>query len=249
MKNKQMNQLFNFSNLRIPALSVMAMLLFWMNGSAQCKDYSISVKGDTLNCTDMKDLKQGKWVVRYEEVRGEPGYEEEGEFRNGKKEGPWRVYTLMGDVLAIEFYRWGNKHGKQQYFNAMGDMVREESWIAQNPDKPTETIEVYDVNDPKKVYLVEVKLEASSVAHGFWTIYEPGSGKVLRKENFILGKLDDGSGSANGIIKKDPNDPADANTTKKDTPKEKVKPKEILDYEKKNAGKKKIKVRTGQTGG
>lgn len=245
-----MSKLFNFSNIRIAALSVVAMLFFWMSGSAQCKDYTISVKGDTLNCTDIKDLKQGKWVIRYDEVRGEPGYEEEGEFRNGKKEGPWRVYTLMGDVLAIEYYRWGNKHGKQQYFNAMGDMIREESWLAQNPDKPTETIEVYDVNDPKKVYLVEVKMEASSVAHGFWTIYEPGSGKVLRKENFILGKLDDGSGTANGIIKKDPNDPANANsTTDKPAPKEKAKPKEILEYEKKNAGKKKIKVRTGQTGG
>jgi hypothetical protein len=97
---------------------------------------------------------------------------------------------------------------------------------------------------------VEVKLEASSVAHGFWTIYEPGTGKVLRKENFILGKLDDGTGSANGIIKKDPNDPANANsTTDKPAAKEKTKPKEILEYEKKNAGKKKIKVRTGQTGG
>ncbi len=130
-------------------------------------------------------------------------------------------------------------------------MVREESWLAQNPDKPTETVEVYDVNDPKKVYLVEVKMEASSVAHGFWTIYEPVTGKVLRKENFILGKLDDGSGTANGIIKKDPNAPADTNnsTTKKEETKEKPKPKEILDYEKKNSGKKKIKVRTGQTGG
>ncbi|HTH30584.1 MAG TPA: hypothetical protein VL946_04500, partial [Lacibacter sp.] len=60
-----MSKLFNFSNIRIAALSVVAMFFFWMNGSAQCKDFTISVKGDTLNCTDVKDLKQGKWVVRY----------------------------------------------------------------------------------------------------------------------------------------------------------------------------------------
>ena len=244
MKSRRM-----ISNIRMLMLSAVATLLFWMNGAAQCKDFTIGVKGDTLNCTDVKDLKQGKWVIRYDEVRGEPGYEEEGEFKNGKKEGPWRSYSLMGDLLAIEFYRANHKHGKQQYFNAMGDMVREESWLAQNPDKPSETIEVFDVNDPKKVYLVEVKLEASTVAHGLWTIYEPGTGKILRKENFILGKLDDGTGTANGIVKKDPNDPNETTTTKKETPKEKVKPKEILEYEKKNAGKKKIKVRTGQTGG
>lgn len=245
-----MQKTFICSNIRRLILSAVAAFIFWMNGSAQCKDFTISVKGDTLNCTDVKDLKQGKWVVRVEEVRGEPGYEEEGIYKDGKKEGPWRVYSLMGDLLAIEFYRWGNKHGKQQYFNTMGDMVREESWLAQNPDKPTETVEVYDVNDPKKITLVEVKLEASCVPHGYWTIYEPGTGKVLRKENFILGKLDDGTGTANGIVKKDPNETTDPNsTTKKETTKEKAKPKEILEYEKKNSGKKKIKVRTGQTGG
>lgn len=244
MKSRRM-----ISNIRMLMLSAVATLLFWMNGAAQCKDFTIGVKGDTLNCTDVNDLKQGKWVIRYDEVRGEPGYEEEGEFKNGKKEGPWRSYSLMGDLLAIEFYRANNKHGKQQYFNAMGDLVREESWLAQNPDKPSETIEVFDVNDPKKVYLVEVKLEASTVAHGIWTIYEPGTGKILRKENFILGKLDDGTGTANGIVKKDPNDPNETNTVTKEKPKEKPKPKEVMEYEKKNAGKKKIKVRTGQTGG
>lgn len=236
------------SNLRMLTLSALALVLFWMNGEAQCKDYTISVKGDTLNCTDVKGLKQGKWLNRFDEVRGEPGYEEEGEYKNGNKEGPWRVYTLQGDVLAIENYRWGHKHGKQQYFNAMGDIVREEGWLARNPEKPTETVEVYDINDPKKVYLVEVKMEGSTTAHGIWTIYEPGTGKILKKENFILGKIDDGSGTANGIVKKEEGE-GNGTTVKKEEPKTKVKPKEVEAYEKKNSGKKKIKVRTGQTGG
>lgn len=236
------------SNLRRLILSAVALFLFWMSGTAQCKDFTIGIKGDTLNCSDVKGLKQGKWVNRVDEIRGEPGYEEEGEYKNGNKEGPWRVYTLMGDLLAIENFRAGNKHGKQQYFNPTGDLIREESWLAKNPEQPTETIEVFDVNDPKKVYLVEVKLEGSTVPHGIWTIYEPATGKILRKENFILGKLDDGTGTANGIIKKENGD--DENTTvKKEEPKAKAKPKEVADYEKKNTGKKKIKVRTGQTGG
>lgn len=237
------------SNLRMLILTVVALFLFWMSGEAQCKDYTISVKGDTLNCTDVRGVKQGKWLNRYDEVRGEPGYEEEGEYRNGVKEGPWRVYTLQGDVLAIENFRWGHKHGKQQYFNAMGDIVREESWLARNPEKATETVEVYDINDPKKVYLVEVKMEGSTTAHGLWTIYEPGTGKILKKENFILGKIDDGSGTANGIVKKEEGKEGDGTNVKKEETKTKAKPKEVEAYEKKNAGKKKIKVRTGQTGG
>jgi hypothetical protein len=237
------------SNLRILLISFVALLIFSMNGEAQCKEYIIGVKGDTLNCKDAKGLKQGRWVNRTEEVRGEPGFEEEGEYRNDKKEGAWRVYTLQGDLMGIENYRWGNKHGLQQYFNTMGDLVKEESWLAQNPNNPTEMVEVYDINDPKKVYLVEVKMEGSTVPHGIWKVFEPGTGKVLKKENFILGKLDDGTGTANGILKKEQGSDAGSTTVKKEEKKEKPKPKEVADYEKKNSGKKKIKVRTGETGG
>ncbi len=245
-----MNRYDAVSNLRRLLLSAVALFIFWMNGAAQCKDYSISIKGDTINCTDLKGGKQGKWVNRVDEIRGEPGYEEEGEYKNGNKEGPWKVFSLMGDLLAIEYYRWGHKHGKQQYFNTMGDMVREESWLAHNPDNPTETVEVYDINDPKKVYLVEVKMEGSTVPHGIWTIYEPGTGKIIKKENFILGKIDDGTGTANGIIKKNQEtDPDNPTTVKKEEIKTKAKPKEVAEFEKKNAGKKKVKMRTGQTGG
>ncbi len=224
-------------------------MFFWINGLAQCKEYVIGVKGDTLNCVDAGGLKQGPWVNRVDEIRGEPGYEEEGVYKDGQKTGTWRVFTLQGDLLGIENYRYGHKNGVQQYFNTMGDLVREESWLASNPENPVETIEVFDVNDPKKVYLVQVKLEASTVPHGLWKIYEPGTGKMLKKENYILGKLDDGTGTANGILKnKEGNADAISNETKQE-PKEKAKPKEVLEFEKKNEGKKKVKMRTGQTGG
>ena len=75
-------------------------LVISLNGSSQCKDYIIGVKGDTLNCTDMKGLRQGKWVIKYDQVRGEPGYEEEGEYKDGKKEGVWRQYSLQGDMIG-----------------------------------------------------------------------------------------------------------------------------------------------------
>ncbi len=238
------------SNIRMLSLCSALILFFGINGNAQWKEYIIGVKGDTLNCVDMKGLKQGKWITRVDEIRGEPGYEEEGEYRNDKKEGVWRVYTLQGDILGIENYRWGNKHGQQQYFNTMGDLIREESWLAQNPDSPTEMVEVFDINDPKKVYYVEVKMEGSTVPHGIWKIYEPGTGKLLKKENYILGKLDDGSGTGNGMIKKEENSGSSENTQeKKPAAKEKPKPKEVMQFEKKNEGKKKIKVRTGETGG
>ncbi len=120
-------------------------LLFSVVVHAQLKEYKIGIRGDTLNGIDKNGKKQGKWVVRYDEVRGEPGYEEEGVFVNDRKEGVWRRFTLQGDQFAVENYRWGYKDGASQYFNINGDVIREESWRAMNPDKVYDTIEVEDV--------------------------------------------------------------------------------------------------------
>ncbi|HSK13013.1 MAG TPA: hypothetical protein VK907_07335, partial [Phnomibacter sp.] len=73
----------------------------------QYRSYKLSDRGDTLNCIDMNGLKQGPWLERFPELRGNPGYEEEGEYVDGKKEGVWRKYTLQGDIMAVESYRWG----------------------------------------------------------------------------------------------------------------------------------------------
>lgn len=219
---------------------------------AQCTEFIIGNNGDTLNCKDKKGMKQGKWINKVEELRGEPGYEEEGEYRNNDKSGYWRIFTLQGDLIGIENYRYGQKNGLQQYFGIDGSLLKEESWLAHNPENPTEMVEVFDINDPNKVYMVEVKLEASSVPHGIWKYYEQGTGKMFRKDNYILGKLDDGSGTGNGMIKGDvktTNEKEKGNKTEQgDKPKEKPKPKEVTDFEKKNEGKKNIKIRTGATG-
>src|ERR1051325_7258394 len=83
--------------------------------NAQWKSFKLNPKGDTLNRIDQKGLKQGPWVVHVDDLRGERGYEEEGYFDNDKKEGIWRRYSLEGDLIAMEHYRWGQKDGKNQY--------------------------------------------------------------------------------------------------------------------------------------
>jgi hypothetical protein len=217
-------------------------ILISLNAYSQCKTYIIGVKGDTLNCTDMKDLRQGKWVIRYETLRGEPGYEEEGIFTDGKKEGLWRQYSLEGDLLAVENYRWGNRDGLNLYYTKNGELLREESWRAVNPLNPYDTVEVPDWDkDPlgliKKT--VVVKLEGSSVKHGQWKYYQPSTGFIDKEESWVLGEIDKGPvKKTDDIVGSDP-----------EKKKEVAKPKEVLDFEKKNAGKKKVRVRDGRTGG
>lgn len=215
-------------------------LLISLNASSQCKDYIIGMKGDTLNCTDVNGLRQGKWVIKYEQVRGEPGFEEEGQYLDGKREGPWRQYSLQGDLIAIENFRWGNKNGVNQYFTRNGELVREESWRAVNPMNPYDTVEVADwEKDPLGLITksVVVKMEGSAVKHGPWKFYEPQTGIIMKTENWVLGDIDKGP-KKDDIVN---NEPAEK--------KKIAKPKEVADFEKKNAGKKKVRVRDGKTGG
>jgi hypothetical protein len=225
-----------------------------VGASAQCKDYIISAKGDTLNCTDMKGVKQGPWVVKVESLRGERGYEEEGFFKNGFKDGVWRRFSLEGDLIAIETYRWGQKDGRNVYMNYMGEPLREESWRAIDPLNPYDTVKVLDVNDPSKVLGRKVvKIEAQSVKHGTWKYYGEG-GIVEKTEDYIMDKpvVKAAPVAASAIEEEEDLSPIEVATGKKSTsakPVEKKKPQAVLDYEKKNAGKKKIRVRDGSTGG
>lgn len=219
-------RLFNLTT----ALWMLAALVCGSNSQAQCVTYSLSPKGDTLNCVDKKNQKQGVWVVHVEELRGEPGYEEEGHYLNDQKEGQWRMFTLQGDLTAVENYKWGAKDGAQQYYTHSGDLMREESWKSVNPENPYDTVPVYDLQDPGKYTMKVVKLEGGTVKNGTWKYYDPSTGSVAKIEKYVMGTLESGM---QAIPQAKQND----------------KPKEVQEFEKKNSGKKKVKLRTGQTGG
>jgi len=222
-------------------------LFFSAKSFAQCKTFIIGVKGDTLNCVDMQGKKQGPWVVKVESLRGERGYEEEGFYKDNLKAGTWRMYSLEGDLMAMENYRFGQRDGRNVYFNYTGQVMREESWRAIDPANPYDTVNVYDVNDPSKITGKRViKVEGLTVKHGTWKYYDGMTGRIEKTEQWVMDKpkveaLDDDLAPidvADGTVLKEAKKPA---ATKK--------PQAILDYEKKNAGKKKIKVRDGNTGG
>ena len=206
-------------------------ILYCYTVNAQYKKYTLSAKGDTLNAIDNKGLKQGKWVLHVDELRGEPGYEEEGIFVNDKREGIWRKYNLNSDLLAIENYKYGGKDGLSQYFTPLGEMVREENWRGYNPDAPYDTIPVYGTGSNEILSYKIVKAEQYSVKDGNWTYYEPSTGRILKLEKYDRGHLLQGPKSEVAT----------------DEPKKVAKPAEVLEYEKKNSGKKKVKVRDGET--
>ena len=204
-----------------------------LRGYSQWKSFVIGAKGDTLNCVDKQDRKQGRWVNHFDEVRGEPGFEEEGVYKDNRKEGNWRLYNLGGDLIGVEFYKWGNKDGVSQYFGMNGTLLREESWRALNPNKQFDTLTVEDVDHLDKYKTVIVKNEGVAIKDGEWKFYDPMTGMVDRTEVYTLGKLE----KRGGVQRK---------ASSADSAKAVAKPKEVLEFEKKT-GKKKVKVQNGST--
>jgi len=203
---------------------------------AQYKTFRLTAEGDTINAITNDGLKHGKWVTHVDEVRGEPGYEEEGVYVKGKKDGIWRKYTLNGDIIAVEFYRYGGMDGVQQYYTFLGDLVREESWRSYNPDAPYDTIPVYGDGNGEIIDFKIVKAEQYSVRHGEWKYFDPGTGRIVKTETYFRGHLEK------------PGDKGkNAPTAAADKPKKVEKTAEMLEWEKKNKGKKKA-LRDGRTG-
>ena len=230
-------------------LIVLFFLFISTAGYGQWKSYILSPKGDTLNRVDMNGQKQGPWVIHVDDLRGERGYEEEGYFENDQKEGTWKRFSLEGVKIAEENYRWGKLNGKSLYFTYNGGLLREESWRAMDPKVAFDTVPVYDIQDPSKIIdWVVVKNEGVALKHGKWNYYDPREGTIEATEYYVMNKLkteDELSGDDDirpiGISDgKSVSDTAGKKSI--------VKPQAVLDYEKKNSGKKKIKVRDGSTG-
>lgn len=232
-------------------LLLMIALLISINSFGQWKDYIIGVRGDTLNRVDLNGKKQGPWVVHVEALRGEPGYDEQGYFVDDKKDGKWVRFSLMGDKLAEEYYRWGSLNGKSRYYTRTGGLLREESWRAIEPGRKFDTVDVIDVNDPTKVLdRVIVKVEGQTIKHGTWTYYDPEWGSILKTEEYWADSLKTGNKLA--VTGDDDLKPIDFSGTNPQldsvSKKTVTKPQAVLDFEKKNSKKKKIKVRDGSTG-
>lgn len=219
-------------------ISVISFILFFTisnSAFAQLKSYKLSPKGDTINAVNAQGFKQGRWVNRIEELRGEPGYEEEGMYnKTGEKHGVWRLYTLEGDLLGMENYKNGGKDGLQQYYSFLGNLVREENWRGYDPEHPYDTIPVYGTTSNEVVEFRIVKAEPYSVKQGPWKYYDSETGRIIKTENW----------ERNNLVNPEKAQAAAAATGKK---KEVEKTAEMLEWERKNKGKKNA-IRDGRTG-
>lgn len=230
------------------------LFLFWtLQAGAQWRSFELSPRGDTLNRVDLFGKRQGPWYLSVPELRGERGYEEQGYFVDDKKEGEWSRFSPEGILIAEEKYRWGLLNGLQKYYTPFGGLMRTESWRAIDPKNASDTVLVYDLNDPNKVVgAVVVKNEGASFRNGLFTYYDPRTGKVEQQLEYVMNRLktDTEMSSDNSPRILDPRTKPAYTPTVDSVGNRKInKPPVIQQYDKKNSGKKTLRVREGATGG
>jgi antitoxin component YwqK of YwqJK toxin-antitoxin module len=214
-------------------------IMFASAVNAQCKEgWFIGAGGDTINCTNRgTNKKEGKWIIRVEEVRGEAGYEEEGLYVGDRKEGLWKKFSLAsGEKISEEYYRWGSKDGPCKYYSEDGDrLLRIESWMAIDPDRKGDTLLVSDPKDPsgRTMKKMIVPLNGISLKNGDWFYYDKETGKPTKH---LVYKMDE--------LQAPPMSARESNMEYRDENGNIKKPKEVIQFE-----KKKKKVADGSTGG
>lgn len=100
---------------------------------SQAQSFQVSsLTTDTINSTDGKGKKQGRWVFyggqKDSSCYGKNQIVEEGQYDKGKREGQWINYYCNGNKKSVLSYKNGIPSGKLELFDTTGKMVEEGTW-------------------------------------------------------------------------------------------------------------------------
>ncbi len=142
---------------------------------------------EKLNQYDNKGMKDGLWLNRMPERKGEGAYNEFGNYHRGEKTGLWYKMTAGGDLLAIENFKRDYYDGQVKYFTN-GQLTVVGMYRALNPDVVIDTIIVEEpVTGAQE--LVAVKADRGTVRHGTWRFYDERTGRLEKVEEYQVDNL------------------------------------------------------------
>ncbi|MGX5816788.1 toxin-antitoxin system YwqK family antitoxin [Chitinophaga lutea] len=154
--------------------------------SILCAGLAVSASAQDVNKTDAKKRKQGPWVEQVESIRGEPGYSWEGVYKNDRKEGVWKKYTINGDLMAEETFLQGALQGLCKYYYPNGKISATGQMIAIDLEGQKDTVVTIDPVSGEES-LMEVVRKGNSVRQGEWRLYDEDGNMV--RETYERGEL------------------------------------------------------------
>jgi len=138
------------------------------------------------NQKDSKQRKQGAWKEQVAPLRGEPGYTWEGVYKNDRKEGVWKKYNDIGDIIAEETFKNGVLDGPCKYYYPNGKLSAAGSMMAMDIEGEVDTVTVIDPVTQEESR-VEVVRKGNSVRHGEWRMWDEDGSMI--KETYSRGEV------------------------------------------------------------
>ncbi|MFY0254963.1 toxin-antitoxin system YwqK family antitoxin [Chitinophaga sp. 30R24] len=168
-----MSKIFNLceSKEMMQKLFLYVLLLSVIAGSSMAQS--------KINQRDAQGRKQGHWIEEVGELRGEPGYSWEGDYRNDRKEGHWKKTSAIGNLLAEETFKNNVLEGYCKYYFPDGKLSEEGAYMATEIDGQRDTIMIIDPVTNVETPTVIIR-KGNSVRNGVWKLYDEETGKMLK---------------------------------------------------------------------
>jgi antitoxin component YwqK of YwqJK toxin-antitoxin module len=173
-------------------------LIVFLTANSFAQKYNV-FKGDTINHTDVKGLKQGVWKKYY----SNDVLFSEGNYKNGKHIGTFKTYYKSGKPQSNLNFRGMTEIADAEIFSEDSGLMAKGKYI----DKVKDSLWVYYDRMGKKS---SEELYLKGKKEGTWKLYYP-NGQVSRLMTYKADKKNgpfkeffmDGKPKVNGIMKND----------------------------------------------
>ncbi len=144
-------------------------------------------ESEAINRRDADGKAHGIWYSETKAIRGEPAQRSFGRYDHGMKMGMWYLSDEMGNITAIENYKYNVLDGEVKYFEK-GRLTCIGHYRGLNPKV---AIDTFYVEHPETglEYMVAVPTERGTVRHGLWRFYDELSGRLIREEQYQIDEL------------------------------------------------------------
>ncbi len=167
---------------------ILFQLLFLSGLSLYAQDEVIQKpEGSNINQFDEEGERHGMWLNKVDVKRGEPAYNEFGNYIHGDKTGPWYKLNHINDLIAIENYKFNVLDGEVKYYTK-GVLTCIGTYKGLNPSREIDTIVVEDPVTGRQE-LATVRSERGTVRHGTWRFFDEQSGSLKRIEVYQVDDL------------------------------------------------------------
>jgi hypothetical protein len=173
--------------MQIRSLLILLLSFLAFDGIAQNNLESQQFERKPVNEMDSKGARNGLWCISVPSRMGEPSTTELGNFDHGTKYGVWYKFDSEGDLMAVENFRNNVLDGEVKYYE-QGKLYCAGHYRGLNPKQKLDTIVVIDPVTHVESYRV-ITTDHGSLRHGTWKYYNPGTGRIIKEEEYQVDEL------------------------------------------------------------